>query len=41
MNLAAVLADWRVTPEVGRRVVGFGSSNTEFTWHNDGRRGDA
>lgn len=37
MNLAAVLTAWHATPDVGRRVVGFGSGNTEFTWHNDGR----
>ena len=37
MNLRETLAGWRATPEIGRRVVGLGSSNTEFTWHNDGR----
>lgn len=34
MNLAAALATWRVTPEAGRRVIGFGSSHTGFTWHS-------
>jgi lysophospholipase L1-like esterase len=27
---------WRAHPERGFRLVGFGSSNTELTWHNEG-----
>jgi len=30
---------WRSSPDVGRRVVAFGASNTSVLWHSGGRHG--
>ena len=32
----ALFETWKSAPQTGRRFVGFGSSNTELTWHNLG-----
>lgn len=36
-NLSELVQSWKQTPEQSRRIVAFGSSNTELFWHSGGR----
>ncbi len=39
VNLKELTAAWVAEPDVGRRIVAFGASNTSVLWHSRGRHG--
>ena len=36
LNLKQEMQNWKQTPEIPRRLIAFGASNTELGWHSEG-----